>query len=179
MSRAQVMLLHLANLAVCGTGLVYAWMRYLVAPVDEWSVVNHPWQPGAQHLHVLVAPLLVFAVGLIWNAHILGKLENGRTNKVAGIGLTALFLPMVASGYLLQVAVDPSWRQTWIWVHLASSILWVAAFLVHQVRATTTKTANWQGEGYGAPVVTPFRISALPEDEVADGADEPQSRASD
>ena len=78
MSRAQLLLFHLINLAVCGTGLVYAWMRYLVEPVDEWAVVNHPWQPHMQHLHVLLAPLLVFAVGLIWSAHVLGKLKNGR-----------------------------------------------------------------------------------------------------
>ena len=179
MSRAQLLLFHLANLAVCGTGLAYAWMRYLVIPVDEWAVVNHPWQPHIQHLHVLAAPFLVFVVGQIWSAHILGKLRNGRTNRVVGIGLAALFLPMVASGYLLQVAVEPGWRQTWIWVHVANSVLWVAAFLAHQVRATTTKTGDGQGEVYGTPVVTPFRISAPPEDEVADGADEPQSRASD
>lgn len=179
MSRAQLLLLHLANLAVCSTGLVYAWMRYLAEPADEWAVVNHPWQPDVQHLHVLVAPLLIFAVGLIWSTHVLGKLKNGRKNRIVGLGLTALFLPMASSGYLVQVVVDPGWRQTWIWVHVFSSLLWVAAFVVHQVRATTTKTANWQGEGYGAPVVTPFRISAPPEDEVADGADEPQSRASD
>ena len=28
-----------------------------------------PWQPAVQHLHVLAAPLLVFALGLIWKAH--------------------------------------------------------------------------------------------------------------
>lgn len=107
MSRVQKLFLHLSNLAVCGTGLVYAWMRYLVEPGDEWAVVNHPWQPHFQHLHVLTAPLLVFALGLIWSTHVLGKLANGSENRVAGAGLTALFLPMVASGYLLQVAVDP------------------------------------------------------------------------
>jgi hypothetical protein len=178
-SRAQLLFLHFANLTVCGTGLVYAWMRYLVAPIDEWAVVNHPWQPATQHLHVLVAPLLVFAVGVIWSAHILGKLKNGRTNRAAGIGLMALFLPMAASGYLLQIAVNPGWRQTWIWVHIAASLLWVAVFVVHQVRATTTKTGNGQSDVCGAPVVTPFRISVPPEDEVADGAGRPQSQASD
>ena len=62
MSRGQSVFLHLANLAVSGTGLVYAWMRYLAEPVDEWAIVNHPWQPHTQHLHILTAPLLVFAV---------------------------------------------------------------------------------------------------------------------
>jgi len=174
MSRGQALFLHLANLAVCGTGLVYAWMRYLVEPADEWAVVNHPWQPHLQHLHVLVAPLLVFAVGLIWTAHILGKLKNGRTNRVAGLSLMALFLPMAASGYLLQVAVDPNWRRTWVWVHVVSSLLWVAAFVGHQVRAMMAKTENGQRDASGEPVVTPFRISSPPDEEIAETADPSQ-----
>lgn len=178
MSRAQVLLLHLNNLAVCGTGLVYAWMRYLVEPADEWAVVNHPWQPHLQHLHVLLAPLLVFAVGLIWSAHVLGKLKNGRTNRTAGIGLMALFLPMAASGYLIQVAVDPGLRRTWVWVHIASSLLWIAAFVVHQVRAVTTKTGNGQSDVARASVVTPFRITAPASDSLEPSADSDESDAS-
>ncbi len=154
MSRGQAVFLHLANLAVAGTGLVYAWMRYLVAPADEWAVVNHPWQPLVQHLHVLAAPLLVFAIGLIWSVHVLGKLQNGHRVRASGLGLMALFLPMVASGYLLQVAVDPGWRQTWIWIHVASSLLWVAAFAFHKLRALGTKTADQSGTEVSAFAIT-------------------------
>jgi hypothetical protein len=179
LSRVQKLFLHLSNLAVCGTGLVYAWMRYLVEPGDEWAVVNHPWQPHFQHLHVLTAPLLVFALGLIWSTHVLGKLANGSENRVAGAGLTALFLPMVASGYLLQVAVDPGWRRTWVWVHIASSLLWVAAFAVHQIRAVMTKTGDGRNDGSGEPVVTPFRISSPTESAVGDDSDRPRCQASD
>jgi hypothetical protein len=146
-NRPQLIVLQVANLAVAGTGLAYAWMRYLVEPRDEWAVVNHPWQPTVQHLHVLAAPILIFVIGLIWNSHVLGKLKNGRTNLAAGIGLMILLLPMTASGYLLQTAVDPWWRQIWIWVHIVSSLLWIGVFVVHQVRALMTKSGNgvWHG----------------------------------
>ncbi len=154
MSRGQAVFLHLANLAVAGTGLVYAWMRYLLQPADEWAVVNHPWQPLVQHLHVLSAPLLVFAIGLIWSVHALAKLRNGRRGRASGLGLMALFLPMAASGYLLQVAVDPGWRQTWIWIHVASSLLWVAAFAFHKLRALGTKTADQSGTEVSAFAIT-------------------------
>jgi hypothetical protein len=137
-------------------------MRYLVEAADEWAVVNHPWQPHLQHLHVLAAPLLVFVLGLIWSAHVIGKLKNGRTNRVVGIGLTTLFLPMAASGYLLQVTVDPGWRQTWVWAHVASSLLWVLAFVVHQLVAVVAKTNLRTGKAVEAPVVTPFRIVPPP-----------------
>ena len=174
MSSGQRGLLHAANAAVCVSGLVYAWMRYIAEPADEWAVVNHPWQPHLQHLHVLAAPLLVFAVGLVWSVHILGKLQNGQTNRAAGIGLTALFLPMVASGYLLQVAVAPGWRQTWIWLHVLSSLLWIAAFVVHQVRAITAKSASDKSTVGLEPVVTPFRIVTPPDEERTESVDPPR-----
>jgi hypothetical protein len=77
----------------------------------------------------------VFAVGLMRSGHVAAKLRNGRRNRVAGVGLTALFLPMAASGYLLQVAVDPGWRARWIWIHVAASLLWIGVFIAHQIRA--------------------------------------------
>ena len=160
MSRYQLIFLHLANLAVAGTGLVYAWMRYLVEATDEWAVVNHPWQPHLQHLHVLLAPLLVFALGLIWSAHVIGKLKNGQGNRVVGIGLTTFFLPMAASGYFLQIAVSQSWRETWMWVHIVSSLLWVVAFVVHQLVALVAKRNRRTCEVVLAQGVTPFRVAA-------------------
>jgi len=153
-SRGQIAFLHLANLAVSGTGLVYAWMRYLAEPVDEWAIVNHPWQPLMQHLHVLSAPLLVFAVGVIWSVHAIAKLRNGRRGRASGLGLMALFLPMAASGYLLQVAVDPEWRRRWVVIHVISSLLWVGALVVHQVRALVGKAADQSGTEVSAFAIT-------------------------
>ena len=54
-------------------------MRYLMEPTDLFSVVNHPWQPTLQHLHVLVAPLMVFAVGLIWKKHIAALIRKRKS----------------------------------------------------------------------------------------------------
>jgi hypothetical protein len=42
---------------------------------------------------------------------------------------------MVVSGYLVQTAVDESWRKIWGVVHLAVSGLWVLGYLVHQALA--------------------------------------------
>ena len=155
MSRGHAIFLHLANLAVSGTGLVYAWMNYLAEPADEWAVVNHPYQPLVQHLHVLAAPLLVFAIGLIWSVHAIAKLRNGRRGRASGLGLMTLFLPMAASGYLLQVAVDPEWRRGWVVIHIVSSLLWVLALAVHQIRAVVGKAADQSGTEVSA-----FAISA-------------------
>ena len=160
MTRLQLIILQIANLAVAGTGLVYAWMRYVVRSTDEWAVVNHPLQPLLQHLHVLAAPLLIFAVGLIWSGHVVAKLRNGRPNRAAGIGLVALFLPMAASGYLLQVAVDPEWRERWIWVHVVASLAWIAAFVVHQVGAVLSRSRDQSEINASAAVIRGSQLSA-------------------
>ena len=134
MSRFESLLTQLATVLVGGTGVVYAFMRYVMEPADEWSVVNHPWQPHVQHLHILVAPLLVFAVGMIWSTHVAPSLRNGGPRgRATGIGLLVSFVPMVVSGALIQTAVEPVWRSVWIGLHLASSALWMMAWIAHPV----------------------------------------------
>jgi hypothetical protein len=128
--------LHLfANLAVGGTGLVYWWMKEMMSPADEWSVLNHPWQGHVQHLHVVLAPLLVFLVGLVWQRHVAPGWRRGTHNRWSGMGMALNFVPMVASGYLLQVSSDEAWRSAWGWLHAGTGALWVVATLAHMVRS--------------------------------------------
>lgn len=132
MSRAEAWLLHGANLLVGCTGLLYAWMAYLAVPADPDALVGHPWQPHVQHLHVLVAPVLVFAVGFVWQRHIWCHVSRGvRARRWSGLTMIGLLLPMVASGYLLQTAVDPTWRRIWVIVHVATSLAWILAYGGH------------------------------------------------
>ncbi len=136
MSRFEALLLHLSTALVGGTGLVYAWMIYLVRPSDPYAVVNHAWQPHLQHLHILVAPLLVFAAGLVWKRHIWAGVTSGAgQSRRTGLALALAFVPMAASGYLLQTAVEPGWRKAWMIVHLAASTLWLLGYLAHGIQA--------------------------------------------
>lgn len=148
MSRADAWLLHLSNLLVGGTGLVYAFFLYLLEPVDPYAVIHHPWQPFVQHAHVWTAPLLVFAVGMIWRQHVWRHVQRGqRRGRAMGLVLICNLAPMVASGYFLQTAVEPGWRTAWMIVHLGTGALWLAGYAVHVV--TASKRA---------------RVSALPRD---------------
>jgi len=132
-TRAEAWLLHLSNLLVGGTGLVYAWLRYFAEPPDPYAVA-HPWLAPVQHAHVWTAPLLVFAVGAIWRAHALSGLRLGaRPRRSSGIALIAGFAPMAASGYLLQTAIDPGWRRICLVIHLVASGLWLLATVAHQL----------------------------------------------
>ncbi len=134
MSRAEAWAIHLSTLLVGGTGVVYAWMRYALEPPDPWAVVHHPWQPAVQHLHVWLAPALVFAAGAVWRGHAWPRWRGGGRRLASGVSLMAGLAPMVASGYLLQTAVEPAWRSVWVAVHLAASGLWLVAWGIHALR---------------------------------------------
>ena len=143
MSRFEAWMLHLSNLLVGGTGLVYAWMLYLVKPSDPYAVVNHPFQPQVQHLHILVAPLLIFTAGLIWRRHVWSQWKRGtEQRRRSGVTLIYLLVPMIVSGSLIQTAVDDRWRKAWVIVHLATSALWLAGYLAHQAAGYLRLTSD-------------------------------------
>jgi hypothetical protein len=148
LSRFEAWAIHISTLLVGGTGLVYAWMAYLVRPTDPYAIVNHPLQPQVQHGHVLVAPLLVFAAGLIWQRHVWAHWSRGvRRGKKSGVGMVLTLVPMVASGYLIQTAVDGSWRKAWVAVHLIASALWLAGYLAHQMPLVLQKLSRLSRRG--------------------------------
>ncbi|MGH7151930.1 MAG: hypothetical protein ACREIU_14585 [Planctomycetota bacterium] len=132
MSRLEAWLLHAATALVVGTGAAYAVFRYVLEPADPFAVASHPLEPAVQRLHVLSAPLLLFLVGVVWQRHVLKGLRSGRPpRRRTGLTLALSLLPMVASGYLLQVAVDPVWRGRWGVVHLATSAAWTVGYIAH------------------------------------------------
>ena len=137
MTGTERRLLDIANVLVGGTGLVYAAMKYLMDPRDEWAVVNHPWQPHVQHIHVVVTPFLIFLVGLLWKDHVSEKLRNnGSRGRATGLSLAFQLLPMVLSGYLVQISVSESWRTVWIWIHIITGALWCLSVVAHRLRRT-------------------------------------------
>ncbi len=132
MTRGQAWAIHLSNLLVGGTGVVYGWMRYFATPTDEFAIVNHPWQPALQHAHVLSAPALVFAIGLVWSAHVWQRWRKGfAVHRKSGLAMAWMFFPMIVSGYAVQVSVDESWRLAWVWVHVVTSLVWLLFGLIH------------------------------------------------
>ena len=133
-NRATAWSTHLAVALSAGTGIVYGWMRYLCVPEDEFAIVNHPWQPDLQHFHIIVVPLLVFVCGLLWSTHVWPRVKSGfRSRRTTGLVLAAGLLPMVLSGYLVQVVADETWRLVWVWTHGVTSTLWTLGYLVHQL----------------------------------------------
>lgn len=133
MSRGESLFLRGAQAAAALTGLAWFWMANFAESEDPYSVVNHPWQPDVAAAHLLAAPALILAVGLIWRSHAWTRIRSGfRARRRSGIFLALIFLPMAASGYLLQVSVAETARGVWQWIHVAASLIWLAAWIVHR-----------------------------------------------
>ncbi len=148
MSRGVRRFLALAVVSVGGSGLVLAWMVYLLPTPEAWSVVNHPAQPTVQHLHVLAAPLLVFAVGLIWTAHVGARwVDTSSRRRATGAALAVLFVLMAASAYLLQVAMDPGIRRLWSLLHTAASLGWLLCLGLHAVPRSRSHSPGARASG--------------------------------
>lgn len=141
MSSVDRYLLIVANLLAGLSGAAYGLIHWLGEPADELALA-HPWQPAAQYVHILAAPLLVLAIGQVLYHHgVLSWRSDLREGRRSGLALLGLALPMIFSGYLLLLATGEFWRPFWIAVHVATALLWIAAFLAH-LRSHTRRRAS-------------------------------------
>jgi uncharacterized membrane protein YidH (DUF202 family) len=136
-------LLQVSVFVSAATGLAFWVMKDLMRPLDDFSVVGHPWQPQALAIHVLAGPALVFALGLVTREHIVHQIRNGRSGAGGRSGLAAVALaaPMIVSGYILEVMTRPSPRAWMATLHLVTGALFAAAFAGHVVTAARARRA--------------------------------------
>lgn len=134
MTSAEARWQHVATLLTAVTGIAYGWTLYFAESEDPFSLVNHPWQPGLRAGHIVVSPLLVFALGLIWSDHVWSRIRSGfPARRRSGWLLFGSALPMILSGYALQVSSGELARTAWLTTHLVSSGLWVLSYGLHQL----------------------------------------------
>lgn len=150
MSRFERILLHVSIVLAAASGIVYVVMRDLVPRTDPFSILGHPWQPHVLAAHVLVAPFFVFALGLIAREHILERVRNGRSTsgRRSGVVTILLALPMIVSGYGVQVVTAPVLRRGLGIAHLASGLAFALLYGVHLVRASRRRQPGkgWRKE---------------------------------
>lgn len=124
------------SVATFVTGVIYLWMKYLVVSDDPLAVVNHPWQPAVLKLHILVAPLLVFSIGLVTLRHVWRHLRSKtREGRRSGRLTVAMVAPMIVSGYLIQTVTEVSWLKAMAFAHIGLGLLYGAGLLAHQLAA--------------------------------------------
>jgi hypothetical protein len=134
MTRWQLIILHVSTALLTLTGIVFALMKYAMTSDDPFAVANHPLQPYMLAAHVVIAPVLVFALGWITSSHIVPKLLN-TTGAKRPTGLVSVWiaLPMVATGYLLQVSSGEELRLAMSIGHWISAGVFFLGYLAHLI----------------------------------------------
>lgn len=125
---------RIASLVVAVTGFALLWLKYGFESADPFAVINHPLQPLALKSHVLVAPLFVFAVGLIATRHVWRHVVAGvKPGRTTGLVTLVSLVPMAATGYAIQVVVSETWRTAAVVTHIAASVLFTLGIVAHLV----------------------------------------------
>jgi hypothetical protein len=137
-------LLHGGTILAGLSGLAYAAFKYLMVNEDPFSAVNHPMQPWALAVHVMTAPLLVFAAGWIFKDHVVGKMKNGSppSAKRIGVLIMAALVPLILSGYLIQVISAEMPRRWTAWIHLGLGAFFLALYAIHRIGVAGKLTAR-------------------------------------
>lgn len=122
------------SIAVLVTGIVYGWMKYFMEPLDPWAAINHPLQPWVLKAHILTAPLLIFAIGMITIRHVWQhyrcRVPLGRRT---GIVTALVTLPMILTGYLIQAITDQGWLTAMAISHIGFGLIYGAGLAFHQI----------------------------------------------
>lgn len=160
LSLAELLAFWLAQLLVGGTGIALLVLRFSPPPEDAFAAVP-PSFPFWQHAHVLLAPALVFLLGVFWARHVGPSFRAGRPRRLSGSALLLLAGVMVASGYGLQVSVDETLRQAFRLLHAAAAVAWLATTGVHLLgRRATNGDQSANGQNGACPPAP--RVPILP-----------------
>ena len=126
---------------------VYGIFKYFIPNADPDSRIGHPWQPGLLKAHILVAPFAIMGVGLILRRHALVRLRKGEPGgRKTGASMLWVFLPLVLSGYLIQVFVAPGTVRWTGWIHAGIGMLFVLGYAFHPKRRAPASNGNGNGE---------------------------------
>ena len=138
-------LVWVSSIATALTGVVYFWMDRMMVPVDEWAVINHPLQPLVLKAHLLVAPLLVFAMGVVAVDHV-WKYYRGTIRRARRSGLSAMWpvVPMVLTGYLIQAITHELWLSLVAWAHIVAGAAYMVGLAAHQVFVRRSRLVTLQ-----------------------------------
>ncbi|HET9948720.1 MAG TPA: hypothetical protein VFQ22_07350 [Longimicrobiales bacterium] len=136
-------LVLLSSTVTGASGVVLWWMEHVMEPVDEFAVVSHPLQPLVLKTHIVAAPFLVFAVGLIAADHVWKHWRTGvRRGRRSGLSAMWVFVPMVLTGYLVQAVTSVTWLEVVAWVHVITGVVYLVGFALHQVVARRRPAAG-------------------------------------
>lgn len=150
-------------IGVTASGLVYFVTKYGLENDDPFSVVNHPLEPIAFDLHILLAPFLMFAAGMLLRSHAWEKFrKRKRGRRRSGTFSAVLFFAMAATGYWLEVSSRPFLMNALRVLHILFAVGFVSVYLGHLFSGVGRKN-------YTVSRTVVLSAHALPSRELPDG----------
>lgn len=142
MSAFQKWSVWVTSFLTVATGVAYFVTKYMVSGGDGYSVVNHPWQPVFLKAHIVVSPALLFALGVIAVDHVWDHIVTGvRVSRRTALVTVVSVVPMVATGYLIQVLTSAGWVRAMAVAHIVFGALYAVGLGAHNA------IVWWRGRG--------------------------------
>ncbi len=138
--RWQYHLLWISIFLISYTGILLFIIKYFYPPLNEYSIIHHPWEQFILKAHIIVSSVSVFAFGYVFAIHAIPYIIQKVQKAVkSGMVIFVLVVPMILSGYFIQVIVH-EWS-LWIvtWIHIITGIIFMLVFILHQFRVNPEK----------------------------------------
>jgi len=133
MTRFEKWSVWLTSALTAITGVGYFWTKYVMVSDDPWAVIHSPLEPWFLRVHVVAAPALVFAVGMITTRHVWRHFRSRlRLGRRTGLSAAIALAPMILTGYLIQVITHPGWLRAMAWSHMGFGLLYIVGLGLHQ-----------------------------------------------
>lgn len=168
MNRFERWSIWISAVLVTVTGAGLLWAKYFVANDDPWSVINHPLQPWFLKTHILTAPLLIAALGQIAVRHVWRHFRSALSGGRRSGSMTAVVsVPLILTGYLIQVVTDETWLGPLAITHIALGGVFALGILIHslvvgrQRGPLDERSYRSSGAGSGPARPRPQRAEAL------------------
>jgi hypothetical protein len=132
--------LRIGAFAAITTGVALGLVRYLGGREGEFGPEPSAALPFWQHAHVLVVPVLVFALGMAVAGH--AKLFKARFERGgrSGLLLGVFAAPVVLGGAAIQIFTDAQLRAWMGWLHAAFGALFAALYCAHWSTRSSRQT---------------------------------------
>lgn len=164
MKRFEKWSVWVTSFLTVATGVGYFVTKYLFTSPDPYSVVGHPWQPYFLKAHILVSPLLLFALGLVAVDHVWSHwVEGVQVSRRTAIATAVSIVPMVVTGYLIQVLTAEGWVRAMAISHIAFGTLYGVGLVLHNWIVRRSGRAGEAGDrgGRGPAAAAVIAAAAL------------------
>lgn len=125
--------LYIIGAGVWLTGALWLLFHYFFVTKGEFGPTENPLTAWWLRLHGAFAFATIWIFGLLWAAHITAAWPR-RRRRSSGVALTAVFLMLIVSGYLLYYIGDDRVRPVISALHWSVGLAGPVFVVLHRIR---------------------------------------------